>query len=453
VWKGPFFTGVARLSSGAVALDTAACAIVPIDLATGRQRATPVSIPTVRPWECHAALLGDALLLQGPQEDALVDPLTRRPRLRLVRPLPEVQFAWFVSGSVGVAVEHYTARMRPLPPSMVHAFDLATGESRWKTAVPVDAITVGGTTDAERVYVALKPASGLGPARILALRLADGARLWETDGDRATPAHHGGPGLLTWRGGAIVSLDAATGAEQWRWPLAQRPIIGMILGEVAAHFEVGDIARVELVTLARADGRELWRTALRMPSYDAVSLTLAGGRVFHHSFLSDAAGLLSGFDAISGEPTLVAALPGHATVFRVPGEQDLLIAASWPLGTMAFGPVTGAASRALVASGVISHAPRSKGAMLPFSSMQVCAAGVCATPDANGHYRLEIHAQGAITVELRLDTFVWEANTRLPRSPPMTEYCARVDPLLLDAITARDVTWSPAVDLKICASE
>jgi outer membrane protein assembly factor BamB len=112
----------------------------------------------------------------------------------------------------------------PYSSGEVIAFDIASGEAKWADAVIRSTRTqaVSGLTDVAASPViqdGIVYATGVS-GRTIAVRLADGQRLWEQNiGSTSTPAVSGNAIFIVDLSDNIVALDRATGEAFWRTAL------------------------------------------------------------------------------------------------------------------------------------------------------------------------------------------------------------------------------------------
>ncbi len=124
----------------------------------------------------------------------------------------------------------------------------------------------------------------------------------------AAPAVVGGAVVLASADGTVVSMDAATGREQWRGSAGAAVATGAGSdGQRAAVVTRSN----EVVTLEA--GKEIWRAKLPAQSYTAP--LVAGGRVF----VLAADRSVSAFDGANGAKLWVQQRPGEALVLKQPG--------------------------------------------------------------------------------------------------------------------------------------
>jgi outer membrane protein assembly factor BamB len=112
----------------------------------------------------------------------------------------------------------------PYSSGEVIAFDTATGKGKWADAVirSTRTLAVSGFTDVAAspvIYEGVVYATGVS-GRTIAVRLADGERLWEQNiGSASTPAVSGNSIFLVDLEDNMVAVDRATGKVFWRTAL------------------------------------------------------------------------------------------------------------------------------------------------------------------------------------------------------------------------------------------
>ena len=108
--------------------------------------------------------------------------------------------------------------------------------------------------------------------------------------------------------GTVISLDARTGAEQWRRAVGEPLSAG-----VGSDGKVSAVVTRANQLVAMDSGRELWRQRLGAQAYTAP--LVAGGRIF--VLTADRA--LSAYDGQTGRRLWIQQRPGEPLVLRQPG--------------------------------------------------------------------------------------------------------------------------------------
>ncbi len=108
--------------------------------------------------------------------------------------------------------------------------------------------------------------------------------------------------------GTVISLDARTGAEQWRSAVGEPLSAG-----VGSDGKVSAVVTRANQLVAMDSGRELWRQRLGAQAYTAP--LVAGGRIF--VLTADRA--LSAYDGQTGRRLWIQQRPGEPLVLRQPG--------------------------------------------------------------------------------------------------------------------------------------
>jgi outer membrane protein assembly factor BamB len=276
-----------------------------LELATGRER-----------WRFGLAegqgpesgtIAGDTLFVgtSFPAEGAVDPPVvyaldvtSGRERWRTVLdPGTDLQWAAPVVDGGQVLVADTLSHEGSAPASHLHALDAATGRRRWKADLhaPIQGffadqpVPTGGLVylpTASGNLLAVDTRSGrevwrdqsgfpvlagvrdglviaLLDDRLVAFAAAAGARRWQTPirgGESEHWAVLDGDAVLVAAGGALVTVDAATGAARWR--AAVGPAAGP---PVAAGERIYVATRNRLVAVDRSSGREVWASARLRP--------------------------------------------------------------------------------------------------------------------------------------------------------------------------------------------
>lgn len=173
---------------------------------------------------------------------------------------------------------------------IVSAFDLASGNRRWRRDSrrdedDVGTIGAGVALDGETLYVAT------GLSEVLALNAADGAVRWRVDlpaPARGAPCVADGRIFVPTVASQLVCLAAEDGKRIWQHRAAPTTTIPLGLGTPAAEGEtvVAGFPSGELFALRASDGRVLWSESLAAAGTGALSdiagvrasPVLAGGR-------------------------------------------------------------------------------------------------------------------------------------------------------------------------------
>ncbi len=164
---------------------------------------------------------------------------------------------------------------------VVSAFDLATGDRRWrrdtrKEDESTGALGAGLAVDGETVFATT------GLAEVLALNIADGAVRWRVDlpaPARGAPTVSGGRVFVPTVNSNLVCLSAEDGSRTWTHRAS--PTVTIPLGLAAPAVEgdtvVAGFPSGELFALRAADGRVLWSESLAAAGTGALS-DIAGVR-------------------------------------------------------------------------------------------------------------------------------------------------------------------------------
>lgn len=208
---------------------------------------------------------------------------------------------WSVSISSAIRVTPLLADGAAFVPGgdgTLHAFDLASGDVRWRQSLPERPVTHPRRLG-ESVLVGT--ADG-------ALLTCDGSGvdvLWETDEAPetvATPAVSDGlvVGAVT---DFVVGIDHATGEEVWRQPTAADEPHAPVLGDDRAFVASGSNVRRRLQAIALESGEEEWvatEDAVFGRSPTLVGETLVAGVGVAGSSLSDGGIRVVGYDPADG---------------------------------------------------------------------------------------------------------------------------------------------------------
>lgn len=191
----------------------------------------------------------------------------------------------------------------------VTAFDVASGEERWRYEPDVDKVELAICD--ELVIVSGGTFRGEGAsAAVMALDASTGGERWRVEMDLAdvyAPTVDAGVlyfGSYRTDGGAeLLALDCATGDERWRyrddvmWHI-ESPAITDGLAVTGAFSYARDQGGV-LLALDLASGDQVWQTE---PGLDVVySPTVSGGRAYAGTFDSSGEAALLAADAATGD--------------------------------------------------------------------------------------------------------------------------------------------------------
>ena len=182
--------------------------------------------------------------------------------------------------SVCWGAEPKSKKLKPVP------LPLLPATQEW-IATLEDAPSAGGAMDTERVYVPLQS------EQIVALRRADGSKVWTREIESKWPPVVIGDAVFVVASDELHALDAATGAERWRVPfdhqltaplastasLTASKVEGLApSGAEGALLAVADNGLV--IVVAAADGRTVWMRDLGavsrfMPALDEMRAFVA----------------------------------------------------------------------------------------------------------------------------------------------------------------------------------
>ena len=230
----------------------------------------------------------------------------------------------------------------------LYSLDAHTGAILWSAALEHSVVNASPIVAAGTVFVT--DSTGFGPGgKLYAHRLLDGALLWsrevgETNGN--TPAYADGAVYAGTADGAVCSINASDGAENWRRALCSGSSEGFFGGlsvqggalYIASYDFYGGEDNATLFKLDADDGSVLWSTpAERTDSIPVV----AGARLFLAGGIEGfgARRKLECFDEPSG--TLLWSYDGAGGWLQQPCYADgLLYVGLIPAGGYAFGPAT-----------------------------------------------------------------------------------------------------------------
>jgi len=172
--------------------------------------------------------------------------------------------------SVCLGAEPKAKKLKPVP------LPLLPATQEW-IATLEDAPAAGGAMDAERVYVPLQS------EQIVALRRADGSKVWTREIESKWPPVVIGDAVFVVASDEMHALDAATGAERWRVPFDHQ-LTAPLAPTASTLVAVADKGLV--IVVAAADGRTVWMRELGtvsrfMPALDEMRafVALDDGRV------------------------------------------------------------------------------------------------------------------------------------------------------------------------------
>ncbi|MCC6522048.1 MAG: PQQ-binding-like beta-propeller repeat protein [Polyangiaceae bacterium] len=466
LWRSRHVTDVLLLKGATWGYDHGACELFGLDLATGAVTSPPVAIAPGQASraECPTPL-GDALLRRDSTEDVVVDALTQARRFSVPRahlPYSGGGTSWEAVGGVAVVAVDAGAGG---PPSSIQAFALADGRAHWSVPTPPGERPERGlTADRERVYVLLQPPGG-GPGHVAALRLRDGSLAWQLDTYRQVFV---GPAGVALDRDGVTLVDPATGTPRWRHAVRGN-VVRAVVGEREIHLI--EPASEDLVTLASSDGHELWRAKLPARTCGGMGrgprLLLSRGHVFHVG-CDSVVGLLSGFDAATGEKTLAYAVHPEPDVGVARGALELVFVggglAPAPNGigyffdpaTTALDPATPLVPHTVTATGRLTHAAASGARRLSFAGLEVCSPTDCTRADAAGRFTLTTRARGRVPIWLRVGNWIHDHAAQLVPPPSFFSYaCPARDNLSLriDAESDGQAEWSPEIDVQPCPND
>jgi outer membrane protein assembly factor BamB len=157
----------------------------------------------------------------------------------------------------------------------VSAFDIATGNRRWRrdtdrTNDDDGTMGSGVAVDGETVFVST------GLSELLALNVADGAVRWRVDlpaPARGAPTVAGGIVFVPTVSSHLVALAADDGRRIWMHRAAPIPTIPLGLGTPAVEGEVviAGFPSGELIAMRTTDGRVIWSESLAAAGSGALS--------------------------------------------------------------------------------------------------------------------------------------------------------------------------------------
>ena len=182
---------------------------------------------------------------------------------------------------------------------VVTAFDLASGKQLWQDGVNAPYImnpaAIGhGPGPKSTPLIAGGRVFTFGISGIFSAHdLATGKLLWRKNeapvppefGTASSPLADGGNVIAFlggMKGGALTSMDGATGAVKWTWTGDGPAYASPILATLAGTRQVITQSQNKLVGLSAADGRLLWELPVKTP-YEQNSVTplVAGDRVIY----------------------------------------------------------------------------------------------------------------------------------------------------------------------------
>lgn len=186
--------------------------------------------------------------------------------------------AVLAAANVCLGAEPKAKKLKPVP------LPLLPATQEWIATLD-DPPSAAGAMDAERVYVPLQS------ERIVALRRADGSKVWTRDIESKWPLVVVGNIVFVVASDEIHALDAATGTERWRVPFDHQltaPLVAAMSraenGLAATLVAVADKGLV--IAVAVADGRTVWMRELGaasrfMPALDDLRafVALDDGRI------------------------------------------------------------------------------------------------------------------------------------------------------------------------------
>lgn len=172
---------------------------------------------------------------------------------------------------------------------VIAAYDLQSGKQLWQDGVEAPytmnpAATGHGPGPKSTPTIAGGRVFTLGISGIFSAHdLATGKLLWRKNappappefGTAASPVVEGNAVIVFLggtRGGALAALDAATGAEQWRWTGDGPGYASPVLATIAGTRQVISQSQNKLVGVDAASGRLLWEVAIKTP-YEQNSVT------------------------------------------------------------------------------------------------------------------------------------------------------------------------------------
>lgn len=177
------------------------------------------------------------------------------------------RWATMTHGPIGGAAAGVGARVLVGTDTGVDALDVATGTPAWESPLPGPVTRSIAATEG----LVIAP---LDQGRIAAIRTADGQLAWTVqvapDGQGGTPAMADGRvfiasglGSLQPNTRVVAALDAATGAERWRYPSPEGEELYAPAIRDGRAYIVGEDAKV--VAVESATGKELWVATATAP--------------------------------------------------------------------------------------------------------------------------------------------------------------------------------------------
>jgi outer membrane protein assembly factor BamB len=158
--------------------------------------------------------------------------------------------------SVCLGAEPKAKKLKPVP------LPLLPATQEWIATLD-DAPSAGGAMDAERVYVPLQS------ERIVALRRADGSKVWTRDIESKWPPIVIGDAVYVVASDEMHALDAATGIERWRVSFDHQltaPLAATVSIAAGERSLVAVADKGLVIAVAAADGRTIWMRELGTPS-------------------------------------------------------------------------------------------------------------------------------------------------------------------------------------------
>ena len=339
---------------------------------------------------------------------------------------------WAHVGPTLVAIDHpRSTRNTPTGPLRARGLSLATGTRSWELEIADaghDALLAGSCEGT--FFVEVRPRLGM-PGTLVAFDAATGVERWRRERvidvrpDEIQAECREGRVMATMEHDVRL-LDLRTGRDLWSRSLGAGYVLGATLADDAVF--VLAATKGELIALAAADGRELWRTRSIGPRYGGEVLVASRHRVFWPDRET-----LRVFDRATGAPLWTFTVPYGpfgTHVFRDRGE--LLV-----FDGFGFDPDRDLTQRTVTLSGRVSLVP---GMPIPpgtsLAGIEISAGEARTRTDAAGRFRLTARGRGS----MRLDTVLTDfsgartASPPLPARPTPTDKCFDVkhDPSEVD---------------------